>query len=222
MSTGLYMAQDKKCELCGETDSRIIELYRIFSKNSPPAIRLLCKNCLYITNHGQDNIPRKTIVEISAPNSLEKLILFMMGGFSQVFGEIAEAFGNILLEMTKQQELNIVPEGINLAKEPYNVSQYTEEDKKCVLCGVNDNRLLEKHHTDGKNFSPNTVLLCKNCHYKITYEQNKITPKRRSKNATINDLVNFMLISEGVLFNEMGRVLKDTGEEFNKISKQGE
>lgn len=222
MSTGLYMAQDKKCELCGETDSRVTELYRIFSKNSPPAIMLLCKNCLYITTHGQNNILPKIIIENSAPNSLEKILLFMTGVFSEVIGEIVEAFGNILLEMTKQQELNIAPEGITIAKEPYNVSQYIEKDRKCALCGVNDSRLLEKHHTDGKNFSPDTVLLCKNCHYKITYEQNKITPKRRSKNATINDLVNFMLISEGVLFNEMGRVLKDTGEELNKISKQGE
>ncbi len=92
----------------------------------------------------------------------------------------------------------------------------------CPLWGVNDSRLLEKHHTDGRNFSPNVILLCKNCHYKITIEQNKITPKRRSKNATPNDLVKFMLISEGVLLNEMGTVLKNTGEKLNKISKQGE
>ena len=92
--------------------------------------------------------------------------------------------------------------------------------KKCTLCGESDNRLLEKHHIFGKNNSPEIMLLCKNCHYKITHEQNKIAPKKRSRNATPNDLEKFMLISMGVLLQEMGKILKESGNIIIEMSKE--
>ena len=61
----------------------------------------------------------------------------------------------------------------------------------CPLWGVNDSRLLEKHHTDGRNFSPNVNYFVKIVTIKITIEQIKITPKRNQKNATPNELVKF-------------------------------
>ena len=85
------------------------------------------------------------------------------------------------------------------------------QNKVCELCGESDIRLLENHHIFGKNFSPKIMLLCKNCHYKITHEQNKIAPKRRSQKASEKEKLAFTFLSIGVLIEEIGRTIKETG-----------
>lgn len=96
---------------------------------------------------------------------------------------------------------------------------YMAQDKKCELCGENDSRVIEKHHIFGRNNSPEIMLLCKNCHYKITHGQNKITPKRRSKNAPLNDLDKFLLVSSGILLQEIGKVTREMGNVLVEMSK---
>jgi len=53
----------------------------------------------------------------------------------------------------------------------------------CALCPENNPVVLnefEAHHIFGKAYSSDTVMLCKNCHTKITFEQNLLAPKYRS------------------------------------------
>lgn len=94
------------------------------------------------------------------------------------------------------------------------------QDKKCELCGENDSRLLERHHIFGRNFSPEIMLLCKNCHYKITHGQNKISPKKRSKDASPEHSEQFALISVGALLQEIGKTIEKSGNMLLDIAKQ--
>ncbi|KLK87257.1 hypothetical protein SZ63_11745 [Methanoculleus sediminis] len=49
----------------------------------------------------------------------------------------------------------------------------------CIACGESDRSVIELHHVFGRKLSWLEVPLCKNCHAKITAEQNKLPPKDR-------------------------------------------
>jgi len=49
----------------------------------------------------------------------------------------------------------------------------------CIACGESDPNVIEIHHPLGRKISALAVPLCKNCHAKITAEQNKLPPKER-------------------------------------------
>jgi nitrate/TMAO reductase-like tetraheme cytochrome c subunit len=60
-------------------------------------------------------------------------------------------------------------------------------DKFCVICSEDDPRVLkEYHHVFGKSNSSEKILLCHNCHDKITHKQNEFPPFARKKNNTKN------------------------------------
>ena len=41
-------------------------------------------------------------------------------------------------------------------------------DPRCVLCGESDWRCLELHHVAGRAYGAQTVILCRNCHRKVS------------------------------------------------------
>jgi len=41
----------------------------------------------------------------------------------------------------------------------------------CGTCGEADYRVLERHHVAGRKHDPATVVICRNCHRKVTDEQ---------------------------------------------------
>lgn len=41
----------------------------------------------------------------------------------------------------------------------------------CSLCGESDHRCLEAHHIAGQKFAPETGIVCRNCHRKLSDEQ---------------------------------------------------
>jgi len=41
---------------------------------------------------------------------------------------------------------------------------------QCVICGEQDGKILEKHHTQGHH-EGETVILCRNCHGKVDYDK---------------------------------------------------
>jgi len=95
-----------------------------------------------------------------------------------------------------------------------------QQSKKCFLCGEEDIRLLEKHHIFSRINSPEILLLCKNCHYKITHGQNKINPKRRNKLMINSEKEKYACLSVGILFQEIGNIIKTTGEVLLEISEK--
>jgi hypothetical protein len=76
----------------------------------------------------------------------------------------------------------------------------------CYLCGENNPKILrkfEKHHIDGRKNSDEVVSLCPNCHSKITFVQNSISPVKRSSVLDINKF-GFRLLSHGALLEQIG------------------
>jgi hypothetical protein len=53
------------------------------------------------------------------------------------------------------------------------------ENPRCVICGENDPLALELHHLEGQGFGSSLVIVCRNCHRKLSDRQkdhpNKIT-----------------------------------------------
>jgi hypothetical protein len=84
----------------------------------------------------------------------------------------------------------------------------------CVICGEDNPNSIDMHHVDGRNNSDWVEPLCKNCHAKVTAQQNKLSPKARSKNASLQNLRAFNVISIGALLKEIGERLINVGMEM--------
>lgn len=84
----------------------------------------------------------------------------------------------------------------------------------CVICGEDDPDVIEMHHVYGRSNSDEVLPHCKNCHTKITREQNKLSPKARSGNASPEHKRAFQLVSIGALLKELGIELIDLGNEM--------
>ena len=83
---------------------------------------------------------------------------------------------------------------------------------KCAICGEDDPRILkEVHHLFGRANSPVTLVLCRNHHDMISYDQGKMPPASRNKSSSDEDKRNFMLISIGSYLEISGRQLKKLG-----------
>jgi len=99
--------------------------------------------------------------------------------------------------------------------------EYLKRNKKggkppiaCAVCGEDNKNLIEMHHVDGRNNSDWVKPLCKNCHAKVTAEQNKLSPKVRSKGASLQNKRAFNIISIGALLKELGDRLISLGMEM--------
>jgi hypothetical protein len=89
-----------------------------------------------------------------------------------------------------------------------------EATNQCLICLEDDPNVLEEHHIFSRAASGRTELLCKNCHAPITYEQNKVPPKSRSKDASYLEKIAYQLISIGALLREIGIQLIKVGHEL--------
>lgn len=84
----------------------------------------------------------------------------------------------------------------------------------CVGCGRDLSSGFENHHIIGRNNSDWTEPLCKHCHYEITLEQNRLSPKARSTGASLQNKRAFSLISIGALLRRIGQHLINLGIEM--------
>lgn len=90
---------------------------------------------------------------------------------------------------------------------------------RCKICMEDDPVVLEKHHFSGRANSEQTVLLCKNCHAIITNEQNKVSPKYRSKNAPYLGRLGYQIVTLGALLARVVKQLIKIGYELMKYDK---
>lgn len=88
---------------------------------------------------------------------------------------------------------------------------------KCIECAEDDSRVIELHHVYGQNNSEKIVPLCKNCHFKITKEQNKLPRSVRSSAASREENIRFILVSVGALLEDIGKQLRMIGMEVDLI-----
>jgi hypothetical protein len=52
-------------------------------------------------------------------------------------------------------------------------------EPRCVICGERDPRCLERHHIVGHRYHTDTVIVCGNCHAKLSDDQLDYTPRGR-------------------------------------------
>ncbi|WP_445475702.1 HNH endonuclease signature motif containing protein [Methanococcoides methylutens] len=77
----------------------------------------------------------------------------------------------------------------------------------CRICGEDDPLVIEQHHIEGRANSDVTIPLCKNCHTKITHEQNALKPEYRFRKAPPKNKGGFSMVSIGALLKETGNIL---------------
>ena len=76
----------------------------------------------------------------------------------------------------------------------------------CECCGETNPyalRIFEDHHISTVGFSPETCVLCFNCHAVITQLQNSIPPKFRSKQLDLEYRIPYILLSHSALRHRM-------------------
>jgi hypothetical protein len=87
----------------------------------------------------------------------------------------------------------------------------------CECCGETNPyalRIFENHHISTVGFSPDTCVLCLNCHAVITQSQNKIPPKFRSKQLELKYRLPFILLSHSALRYRMAEKELDLLNQF--------
>ena len=83
---------------------------------------------------------------------------------------------------------------------------------RCAVCGEDDARIVKQyHHVFGRANSTDTIILCHNCHDRVTKDQNRLSPKVRRRGATRPDKGRLMLVSLGSLLELIGRSIKRMG-----------
>jgi len=88
----------------------------------------------------------------------------------------------------------------------------------CAICAEDDPRVLrEHHHLFGKASSPETLLICFNCHAKITQTLNQLSPKVRSAKNT--DKRAYIDVTVGVALELFGKYMKERGLKYGDRSK---
>jgi hypothetical protein len=94
-------------------------------------------------------------------------------------------------------------------------------DGACKTCGEDDFRVIkEYHHIYGRNNDPEIIILCHNCHDKVTYDQNSsFSSMDRSKNANKKAKKAVEDVSIGSLLEIIGTHLKRRGKKHGNRSK---
>ena len=88
----------------------------------------------------------------------------------------------------------------------------------CVICGERDDRALELHHIAGRAYGDDLVIVCRNCHSKLSYDQ-----KDHSKGESdITKLVSIGHQHLGLadLFDKLANSLKESGEYLLQVDKE--
>ena len=94
------------------------------------------------------------------------------------------------------------------------------DERICAICDEDDPRVLkEEHHIFGRMNSPETIVLCRNCHDKVSAEQNELAPIDRKANKDPIKKMVYKLRSMGALNIRIGEEQIKTSEEISKYGK---
>lgn len=66
-------------------------------------------------------------------------------------------------------------------------------ERRCVLCGESDTRCLERHHLAGQRFGNTLVVVCRNCHRKLSDDQEDHPPPSAADPPLLERLAQWLL-----------------------------
>lgn len=70
---------------------------------------------------------------------------------------------------------------------------------RCVLCGEDDYRCLERHHIGGQAYDDDTAILCRNCHRKFS-DMQKDHPRQKSNPPSREEIIGHFLLGVADIF----------------------
>jgi len=82
------------------------------------------------------------------------------------------------------------------------------ESPRCVICGEDDPLVLELHHLPGQAFGNSLVIVCRNCHRKLSDRQKDHAEKIAEPPDALESIAHFML-GLADLFEFLIKTLRD-------------
>jgi hypothetical protein len=90
----------------------------------------------------------------------------------------------------------------------------------CGTCGESDWRCFELHHVAGQHHDETTVLLCFNCHRKVSDDQKSLPPFHAEADPMLAAIGQFLL-GLALLFRRIIEALEKFGRELIERSMPG-
>ena len=87
-------------------------------------------------------------------------------------------------------------DAIELAKEARKqnrLERFGTNTPRCGVCGEADDRCLEAHHVAGRKHDDATVLVCRNCHRKVSDDQRDYPAFDPQSDAVLDSVGRFLL-----------------------------
>jgi hypothetical protein len=66
-------------------------------------------------------------------------------------------------------------------------------EPRCGACGEGDDRTLEAHHVAGRKCDPSTVIVCRNCHRKVSDDQEDHPALDKTADPLLQTIGHFLL-----------------------------
>lgn len=88
----------------------------------------------------------------------------------------------------------------------------------CVVCGEDSWQCLEQHHIAGQAYSDDLCNVCRNCHRKLSDEQND-HPNQTAKDPTSLETIGHFLLGLADLFALLVERLREYGQSLIQATK---
>ena len=85
---------------------------------------------------------------------------------------------------------------------------------RCVLCGEADWRCLEFHHISGRAYGEEGVLMCRNCHRKVSDPQKDHPPALTDSQPVLLERVGHFLAGLADLLEMLAAVMRGYGSQL--------
>lgn len=92
-------------------------------------------------------------------------------------------------------------------------------DAICAVCGEDDPHCLERHHIAGSKFDDETVVVCRNCHRKLSDRQKDHPPAIGKRSDPLERIVHFLLGFADLLELIIGKLREFAHELIDRMGK---